>query len=61
MRKFRLRKIKYVVLNSDFDYRSNRNSQKRPCKECTLEKLVKYGLQGSIAMVYITDSQEPLN
>lgn len=51
MRKFRLRKIKYIVLTSDFDYRSNRNSEKtRPTKERSPEKyLAKYGLQRLIS------------
>lgn len=38
MRKFRLKKIKCIVLNGDFHYRSNRKSQKRSLKECSLEK-----------------------
>lgn len=46
MRKFRFRKIDSIVLNSDFDYRSNRNSQKRAVKEHSLEQcLAKCGLQ----------------
>ena len=45
-RKSRLGKIEYNVLNSDFDYRSNRNSQNRPTKEHSSEKcLAKDGLQ----------------